>query len=208
MAKKDKKSDSFVEVTVPGNVTNVITPVAIILSAIMVSVSLIYVGSNSTETETTPEDTLGETIVNPEEEVPTAVDNAPGDIVGEYETFTEYDLEVCKTDGKPEVYLFITSWCPHCTWISDTFDDWAKENADKITAYNWEVDTNDNSLTDEVETEIPEEHYAVYEKFNPQGSIPTFVFGCRYARVGNGYESEDNLTKEVESFNKILDEII
>ena len=71
----------------------------------------------------------------------------------------------------------------------------------------WELDTNDNTLTVEVETEIPEEHNAVYEQFNPGGSIPTFVFGCRYSRVGNGFEAEDDLDMEREAFDKIIQEL-
>lgn len=126
---------------------------------------------------------------------------------GQYETFETSSDEVCKVDGKPVVYLFSTTTCPHCTWIKDTFDKWAKDNSDKVTAYHWELDTNDNSLTEEVETEVPEDQMAQYEKFNAEGTVPQFIFGCKYYRVGNGFESESNLDKEVEAYNKVLAEL-
>jgi thiol-disulfide isomerase/thioredoxin len=124
----------------------------------------------------------------------------PGDLVREFESFIEWDTEVCKEDGKPIVYLFSTTTCPHCTWIKDTFGQWAKSNADKIVVYYWELDIE--------RAEVPVEHMAVYQKFNPNGTVPTFVFGCRYSRVGNGYEQEDDLEKEVESYNKVVQELI
>ncbi|MBU1070847.1 thioredoxin family protein [Patescibacteria group bacterium] len=170
-------------------------------------VAVFFVGRLSSQVETMSrprvEDEVAE-VVEDSAEVAEPTLASPGDLVRQFETFTEYDSEVCREDGKPVVYLFSTTWCSHCVWIKDTFDDWASENVDGVVAYHWQVDTGDNTLTEEVETGMPEEHRAVYEKFNSAGSIPTFVFGCRYVRVGNGYEREDDLDKEIESFDKIL----
>ncbi|OIN95145.1 hypothetical protein CO015_00495 [candidate division WWE3 bacterium CG_4_8_14_3_um_filter_42_11] len=119
-------------------------------------------------------------------------------------------LSICKSDGKPVIYLFSTTWCPHCSWIKDTFDKVAKEyvEAGKIVAYHWELDTNDNTLTSEVETQVPTDAQAAYTKFNPDGSIPTFVFGCKYWRVGNGYESQSDLTSEETEFRALFDKLV
>ena len=67
------------------------------------------------------------------------------------------DAKICKTNGKPNIYLFSTTWCPHCKWIKDTFEKVVKEYVDagKINAYHWEIDINDNALTATKETEVP-----------------------------------------------------
>jgi len=123
-------------------------------------------------------------------------------------TFMEKkDAEICKEDGKPVVYLFSTEWCSHCEWIKETFDSVASEysNAGKIAAYHWQFSDlkraplNDNTLTTVIENEVPSEHQRIYEEFNPGGSIPTFVVGCKYFRVGNGYEREGDPGKVKEA---------
>jgi len=118
--------------------------------------------------------------------------------------------EICKEEGKPVVYLFSTTWCPHCEWIKDTFDKVAKEYvaAGKIVARHWEIDINDDILTPAVETTVPADQMAVYSEFNPQGSIPTFVFGCKYFRIGNGFESQQDLAAEEKEFRTLFDNLI
>jgi len=123
-------------------------------------------------------------------------------------SFTVNDDKVCEENGKPLVMLFSTTWCPHCKWISETFDSTVESYGDSIASYHWDLDTGDNILTEEVETEIPTELNALYEKYNPKGSIPTFVFGCKYSRTGNGYESQNDLAKEEEEFRYIIDGLI
>jgi thiol-disulfide isomerase/thioredoxin len=200
---KTKKDDS-VEINL-GESSSFAVPAAILISAIIVAIAIIYTGSK--DGETTLSDTTGDTEQTEDTGDTTAQAETPA-VLGELQTFSEHEGEICKEDGKPVVYLFSTTWCPHCEWIKDTFDSWAKDNSDKMVAYHWELDTNDNTLTADAESEVPAEHQAVYEKFNPNGSIPTFVFGCKYSRVGNGYESEDDLNKEKEAFDAVLNEII
>lgn len=113
------------------------------------------------------------------------------------------------SDGKPYVILFSTTWCSHCIWIKDTFDSLANEDfADQINLMHWELDTVDNTLTPEVETEVPAEIGILYQRYNPQGSIPTFVFGCEYFRVGNGYESQNDLNAELEDFKLVINKLL
>jgi len=128
----------------------------------------------------------------------------------EIKTFEETGDEICEEDNKPVIRLFSTTWCPHCQWIKDAFDKVAKEYSDKgeIIAYHWELDIGDNILTAEQEKEVPETENAIYQKYNPSGSIPTFVFGCKYSRIGNGYERENDLSKEEAEFRAVIEELL
>ena len=130
--------------------------------------------------------------------------------VAEAKTFFEKkDATVCKDGGKPVVYLFSTTWCPHCVWIKDTFDSIMKKYVDegKIVAYHYEVDTGDDTLTAAKETKVPDSALAVYNEFNPEGSIPTFIFGCKYFRIGNGYEQQGDLNAEIVEFEALIKDL-
>ncbi len=131
-------------------------------------------------------------------------------IVGKMGTFVEIEGASCEEDGKPIIRLFSTSSCPHCVWIKETFDKVAKEYADqgKIKAYHWELDKNDNLLTKEKETKIPDSEISILTGFNPEGYVPAFVFGCKYIRIGTGYEKEDDLAKEEAEFKEIIDKFL
>jgi thiol-disulfide isomerase/thioredoxin len=122
---------------------------------------------------------------------------------------------ICKENGKPIIRMFSTTWCPHCEWVRPTFDSVAKEyvDANKIVAYHWQVDVGDNTLTDANESltngeSIPANELAVMTTFNPKGSIPTFVFGCKYYRIGNGFESQKDLNAERTEFVKIIEQLL
>jgi thiol-disulfide isomerase/thioredoxin len=127
-------------------------------------------------------------------------------------SFVDTGKTLCKENGKPVVRLFTTTWCPHCQWIAKTFDKVVNEYVakGKITAYHWELDTFDNMLTKEVEKAVPASEEAVYNEFNPNGSIPTFVFGCRYYRIGNAFETEGDagLVKEEQEFRDLIDKML
>ena len=168
--------------------------------------SIIFAPSLRKKTPSTENKQTTEETKKTEEEVPPIKQEQP--TVNKFEE--KEGKEICKENGKPVIRLFSTTWCPHCVWIKETFDKVAKEYVDKgkIKAYHWEVDTNDNTLTTEKEGKISEEEMAVYQEFNPGGSIPTFVFGCKYWRIGNTYEREKDLAKEEADFREIIDGLL
>jgi thiol-disulfide isomerase/thioredoxin len=142
--------------------------------------------------------------------VPTPIAPNPASVAG-VSTYSEKEgADICREDGLPVVYLFSTTWCPHCTWINDTFNNTVQKYVDagKIKAYHWEVDINDDVLTSEKESVVPASHLAIYNEFNPKGSIPTFVFGCKYYRIGNGYEQANDLDAEAAEFEALIEDII
>ncbi|MGC9049117.1 MAG: TlpA family protein disulfide reductase [Patescibacteria group bacterium] len=131
-------------------------------------------------------------------------------IVGQVGTFYEVSEPICKRNGKPLVFMFSTSWCPHCQWAKPMFQKVVKDYTQKgkILAYQWELDTNDDTLTASKETAIPPEDMALYEKYNPQGSIPTFVFGCKYYRIGTGHERTNDTAAEEKEFKELIDKLL
>ncbi len=113
---------------------------------------------------------------------------------------------ICTADGRPVVRLYSTTMCPHCRWIKDTFDSVVREYASRgeIVAHHWELDTGDDTLSRRVETRVPSEEVWIYQQFNPRSTVPTFVFGCRYYRIGNGYEGRKDLKSEEREFREII----
>ena len=131
-------------------------------------------------------------------------------IIAKEGTFNIGQGEIQYENGKPVIRLFSTTWCPHCILITDTFDSIIKEyvQTGQIVAYHWDLDTGDNTLTDEIETEVPQSELAVFQTFNPKGSIPTFVFGNKYWRIGNGYEGQHDLIAEEAEFRRIIEKLV
>lgn len=121
-------------------------------------------------------------------------------------SFEDTGQEICKRDGKPIVMMFSTSTCPHCIWISDTFDKVAVEYKKEGTIYarHWVLDKKEDTLTFEADEEIPVEDFELMKRFST-GSVPTFVFGCKYVRIGNAFEGDDGLSLEEAEFRKVID---
>ncbi len=125
-------------------------------------------------------------------------------------TFLEKEGEICMQDGKPVIRMFSTSWCPHCAWIRKTFttvvSDYVQQG--KIVAYEWDVDTQDNLLTSNNERYLPKQEKDIFLQFNPDGSVPTFIFGCKYYRIGNSFEDANDLPAEEQEFRHYIDKTL
>jgi len=125
------------------------------------------------------------------------------------QTFSVKENPVCMENGKPIIRMFSTTTCPHCKWIGETYDTMMRDlmNQGEIVAYHWKLDTGDNSVSSFVETFVPESETMIFKDFNPGMGVPTFVFGCKYYRIGNGYEQERDLEAEKREFKAIIEEL-
>jgi len=125
-------------------------------------------------------------------------------------SFTDTGSPICYEGGKPIIRMYSTTTCPHCTWIKDTFDAVAKEYMEKgmITAYHWDIDTGDNTLTDEIESSMPQGEIDILKEYNSQGGVPFYVFGCKYARIGNAYEADNDLASEKNEFISVIESLL
>ena len=95
--------------------------------------------------------------------------------------------EVCQENGKPIIYFFGGSFCPHCQWEHPIVEKVAKKFENYIAFHN-------NMDKQEADQEV----WDKYSQIN-QGGVPFLVFGCRYVRVGSGETAgeeteEKNLT--------------
>ncbi len=177
-------------------IISVILGILLVLSLVTSGFGLgIDVFSKSEETQnqdTTPSGNLEDNEITGDATAEAVPINIEGISTEQGNPFLEIpDAEICKTsDGKPIVRLFSTTWCMHCNWVKTPFHEAIQPYIDNgdIKVYHWQLDENDNELTDDIEDEIPDTELAIYKEFNPQGTIPTFVFGCKYFRVGSGHE--------------------
>ncbi len=126
----------------------------------------------------------------------------------ETQTFKQTEDDICKENNKPVVMLFSAKKSQHGAWISETFDSIADGYNEKIAAYHWELDTGDNTLTETVEAGIPKAALDIFKKYSPKTAVPAFVFGCRYVRIGNGYEAENDLEAEEKEFRAVIEKLL
>ncbi|MBW2989362.1 SurA N-terminal domain-containing protein [Candidatus Woesearchaeota archaeon] len=122
----------------------------------------------------------------------------------EIETFTKTGNPICREGGKAIIRMFSTSKNKNSEWISQTFRSLAEENQDRVVAYHWQLDTGDNLLTPVNEEGIPRSEVELFQRYNPKNTVPTYVFGCRYVRVGNPYSS---LKEEKAEFERVIEKI-
>ena len=115
-------------------------------------------------------------------------------------------------DGKPVVRMYSKSSCRNCDWSEPIFDKVVLEYADRdlIVAYHWVFDLDDDTLTDEDEGVVPDLEYEVFfsEDDNPAWTVPYFSFGCRFTRVGNGYQLRNMPDKEEIEYRAVIEQIL
>ncbi len=124
-----------------------------------------------------------------------------GDLIATFEETGDY---LCEEGGKPIVRLFSISASSHTEWIQDVFASTVGEYVEdgRIVAYHWQLDTGDDILTEDIEKAIPKAEVEIFRKYSPEGAVPTFVFGCRYTRIGNG--ADNDLDSEEKEFREII----
>jgi thioredoxin-related protein len=126
-------------------------------------------------------------------------------------TFVELNTEICTENEKPVIRVYSTSVCPYCKWIKNAVDQTIKhyEEQGKITAYHWELDTKNNTLTPQQENNVPEEELQIMHAYAPNGEVPAFIFGCKYFRLGVGYYGHKNaIEKEIAEFKAVIEKLI
>jgi thiol-disulfide isomerase/thioredoxin len=136
---------------------------------------------------------------------------------GRGNSFKSIDNNICVQDGKPIIRFYSTSFCPHCQWVAPAYDEIAQKYIDsnQIIAYHWEwlYDSKGN-LTGSLDKlhplrgPVPAFEEGVFKQFNPQGSIPTFVFGCKYYRIGNQFEQQNDLDAEKNVFEETIQKLL
>ncbi len=110
---------------------------------------------------------------------------------------------VCMKDEKPIVRLFSTTNCEKCNEISGVFDSLSKEFS-QIDIAHWQLNTGDNTITEDAEEGITKSDLELFKKYSPENKVPTLVFGCKYTKIGN----VGDINEEKESYKIVITEIL
>lgn len=167
MAEKNSQANPF------------LTPTAIVLAGIIVGAAVVV---NGQLLERRGRGAVGG-------EAPSAVAEAPkteagGQVAGAegvspkstIGSFLVLEEEVCREDdGRPIVYYFGQSRCPHCSWEHPII----KRAMEKFSGTLSFHDLMDDQGGADMDV------FQKYAQYNG-GAIPFLVFGCRYIRVGSG----------------------
>jgi len=84
--------------------------------------------------------------------------------------FLVTDKEICSKDGKPLVYFFGSTTCPHCQWEKPVMEKVAQK-------FSKEID-----FHEDIDSQTDMDVFQKYSDINP-GYVPFLVLGCKYARV-------------------------
>lgn len=93
--------------------------------------------------------------------------------------FKEKDVAICKENGKPIIYYFGSTACPHCQWETPALDSVVNSFGSYV-SYHKNID---NSLDQNI-----------FEQYS-SGSIPAIVLGCKYYRIGSGERAGEEVEK-------------
>ena len=180
------------------NLSTFLVPVAIVLAGIMVSGAIFASKKNNAETPTEPAETD-----NVESDTTPALTNG---------SFKYYeDATITLEDGKPVVAMFSTATCPHCTWSAETFDNVVKEYQDAGEIKGYHFNYTQSGIVDTISGEAFEAIPTQLDELNArygEGYVPVFIIGGKYFRVGNAFESEDDLTQEAEELKRVIEQVL
>jgi thiol-disulfide isomerase/thioredoxin len=120
------------------------------------------------------------------------------------------NAQICTQEGKPIIRLYSTTTCPHCRWVNSTFNGVMEEymDAGKIVAYHWDLDIGNDQFTPAKEASVPPGEVSLFQTVNPRQSVPTYLFGCKYYRIGNAYETQDDLDAEAGEFKAVIEKLV
>ena len=128
-----------------------------------------------------------------------------------FHTVYKSGLDVCTNlGGQPVISLFTSPTCAHCEWVSEIYDTVVRRYMEEgaIEAHHYNLHTKDDLLTEEVETEIPEEILDLYHRGSPKDLVPYFNFSCKYERVSNGYETTKDTEAEANELMEVIETLI
>jgi thiol-disulfide isomerase/thioredoxin len=118
----------------------------------------------------------------------------PNKVVCPYESFNTAasittiggfrNIESANIEGRPVVYFFGTTWCPHCAWERPIFRNITEMFSDFI----------DVKMTD-IDVSQPPVEMSIFSHYSPKGDIPVIIIGGKYFRVGSG----ENISKDTET---------
>ena len=79
-----------------------------------------------------------------------------------------------------------------------------EDRKNKIDAKYYEFDNKKDIISGEW---ITKEDIKLYKNYNSEGSIPTFLVGCKYIRVGKGFSGEE-LEKEKQELKMVIEKVL
>jgi thiol-disulfide isomerase/thioredoxin len=85
------------------------------------------------------------------------------------------DITSANITGKPAVYFFGTTWCPHCGWERPIFGNVTGMFGNSIDVKKLEIDIVQ-----------PATEMEIFSHYSPEGKIPVIIIGGKYFRVGSG----------------------
>lgn len=85
------------------------------------------------------------------------------------------NIQSATIEGRPAVYFFGTTWCPHCAWERPIFLNVTSKFSGFI-----------NAKVTEIDLEQPALEMEIFKHYSTDGKIPLIVIGGKYFRVGSG----------------------
>ena len=129
--------------------------------------------------------------------------------------------DICKAENSngqlvPIVRWYSTPTCPHCIWVRGTVDKVLAEYEanGSIIAHHWEISMDNATgaygkdlLANGSYGLIPESELSAFNALG-KGYVPTFVLGCKYYKVGNSFERQEDLVAEEAYLRKYIGKLI
>ncbi len=125
-----------------------------------------------------------------------------------FKTFEDLGGSICALDGKPIIRMYSKDTCDHCKWSKPLFKEVMAEYGGAVVAHIWEFGSEDDMMTADVEGLIPSGEQDVFFSSKASGTVPYFVFGCRFVRVGNGYYIQGRADLEKEEMRQIVNYLL